>query len=420
MLYAEIITIGDELLIGQVVDTNSAWIGEQLNLIGIKVKQITSISDDRLAILNTIEEAQQRADIILITGGLGPTKDDITKTTLCDYFNCAYRFDERVHLHLIKIFERFGRTLSDLNKKQAELPEVCKTLFNTNGTAPGMWFEKNGKVLVSMPGVPYEMKGIMTDEVIPKLQAHFNTQAIFHKTILTMGIGESYLSEIIAEWEDALPVNIKLAYLPSPGYVRLRLSGFGNDFSELKSKVLSEVEKLKLLISNYIYGYDNETLPQLIHQELISRKKSISTAESCTGGSIAVHLTALSGSSSFFKGSIVAYSNEVKQKELGLKSETLESFGAVSQETVSEMIKGALEKFETDYAISVSGIAGPEGGTSEKPVGTVWIGVGDKQGNEIIKQYKIGNNRERNIQIAALYGLNLALKFIRGEFNLKS
>ncbi len=415
MLFAEIITIGDELLIGQVVDTNSAWIGEQLNLIGVKVKQITSISDDKQAILTTLEEAQQRADIILITGGLGPTKDDITKTTLCEYFQCGYRFDEQVHQHLIKIFERFGRTLSDLNKKQAELPEVCKTLFNANGTAPGMWFENKGKVLVSMPGVPYEMKGIMKDEVLPRLKVHFNTQAIFHKTILTMGIGESYLSEIIAEWEDALPSHIKLAYLPSPGYVRLRLSGVGEQAENLKLEVLNEVEKLKALVSNYIYGYDFETLPQLIHQELTNKKKTISTAESCTGGSISAHLTSLAGSSAFFMGSLVAYSNEVKQKELGVQVSTLEKHGAVSEETVAEMITGALAKFGTDYTIAISGIAGPDGGTEDKPVGTVWIGVGSKEGRRSIKHYKLGQNRERNIQIASLYALNQALGLIRME-----
>jgi nicotinamide-nucleotide amidase len=413
MLFAEIITIGDELLIGQVVDTNSAWIGEQLNLIGVKVKQITSISDDKQAILTTLEEAQRRADIILITGGLGPTKDDISKTTLCEYFQCGYRFDEQVHQHLIKIFERFGRTLSDLNKKQAELPEVCITLFNANGTAPGMWFENKGKVLVSMPGVPYEMKGIMKDEVLPRLQAHFNTQAIFHKTILTMGIGESYLSEIIAEWEDALPAHIKLAYLPSPGYVRLRLSGVGVQAEELKSDVLKEVEKLKPFISNYIYGYDSETLPQLIHQELTNQKKTISTAESCTGGTIAAHLTSLAGSSLFFIGSLVAYSNDVKHKELGVKTSTLGKYGAVSEETVGEMIVGALAKFNTDFTIAISGIAGPDGGTEEKPVGTVWIGVGNKEGKRSIRHYKLGHNRERNIQIASLYALNQALGFIR-------
>lgn len=415
MLFAEIITIGDELLIGQVVDTNSAWIGGQLNLIGIKVKQITSISDDKQAILTTLDEAQQRADIILITGGLGPTKDDITKTTLCDYFQCGYRFDEQVHQHLIKIFERFGRTLSDLNKKQAELPEVCKTLFNANGTAPGMWFENKGKVLVSMPGVPYEMKGIMNDEVLPRLKDHFNTQAIFHKTILTMGIGESYLSEIIAEWEDALPAHIKLAYLPSPGYVRLRLSGIGEQAEQLKSEVLIEVEKLKPLISNYIYGYDSETLPQLIHQALTARKKTISTAESCTGGSIAALLTSLPGSSLFFMGAMVAYSNEVKQKELGVQTSTLEKYGAVSEETVAEMVTGALAKFGTDYTIAISGIAGPDGGTEEKAVGTVWIGVGTKEGKRSIKHYKLGQNRERNIQIASLYALNQAFGMIRIE-----
>lgn len=415
MLFVEIVTIGDELLIGQVVDTNSAWMGEQLNLIGIKVKQITSISDDKQAILTTLKEASQRADIVLITGGLGPTKDDITKTTLCEYFQCGYRFDENVHQHLIRIFERYGRTLSDLNKKQAELPEICTTLFNANGTAPGMWFETKGKVFVSMPGVPYEMKGIMKDEVLPRLQKHFSTKAIFHKTVLTMGIGESYLSEIIANWEDALPPHMKLAYLPSPGYVRLRLSGSGEDAESLKEEVLAEVEKLKPQIASYIYGYDNDTLPQLIHSALIAGQYSISTAESCTGGNIAAQLISLPGSSVYFKGGLVAYSNEVKQLELHVKKDTLEQFGAVSEETVSEMIDGALSKFGTDFTIAVSGIAGPDGGTAEKPVGTIWIGVGNKQGNKIVKKYQLGQNRERNIQIATLYALKQVLGLINSR-----
>ncbi|MBX7181870.1 MAG: competence/damage-inducible protein A [Bacteroidia bacterium] len=419
MLVAELITIGDELLIGQVVDTNSAWMGEQLNLIGIKVKQITSISDDKQAILTALKEAQQRADIVLVTGGLGPTKDDITKTTLCEYFQCGYRFDENVHLHLIQIFQRFGRTLSELNKLQAQLPELCTTLFNANGTAPGMWFENQGKVLVSMPGVPYEMKGIMKDEVLPRLQSFFKTQAIFHKTILTMGIGESYLSELISDWEDALPSHIKLAYLPSPGYVRLRLTGTGNNQAVLESEVLEQVNKLKPLISTYIFGYDSDTLPKLIHEELTQSKRTISTAESCTGGTIAAHLSSLPGSSTFFIGSVVAYSNQVKEQELGVSSSTLEIHGAVSEETVNQMISGALKKFGTYYSIAISGIAGPDGGSDEKPVGTVWIGVGDVTGNRVIKKYQLGHNRERNIQIASLYAINQCLGLIRSNADYK-
>ena len=412
MIKAEIITIGDELLIGQVIDTNSAWLGEQFNLAGIKVQRINSISDNKQAILDAFAESLNRADIVLVTGGLGPTKDDITKTTLCEFFNCGYKFDEAVNQHLEVIFSRFGRTVSDLDRKQAEVPEACQVLHNANGTAPGMWFEKEGKILVSMPGVPYEMKGLMTDEVLPRLKNFFETEAIFHKTILTMGIGESYLSEQIADWEDALPKNMKLAYLPSPGYVRLRISASGPNLDLLKADVLTQAEKLQTLIPTYIYGFEQDTLPKLIGKRLLELNKTLATAESCTGGNIAAQIISMPGSSAYFLGGIVAYANEVKKMELGVKSETLEAFGAVSSQTVSEMALGALMKFNSDYAISISGIAGPDGGTPDKPVGTVWIAIALKNGITSTQKFQLGQNRERNIQIATLYALNMLRKVL--------
>ncbi len=416
MITAEIITIGDELLIGQVIDTNSAWIGEQLSLAGIAVKQITSISDNREAILKTFTEASQRADVILITGGLGPTKDDITKTTLCEYFNCGYRFHEDVYEHLKVIFARFGRTVSDINRKQADLPEKCIKLHNANGTAPGMWFNENGKVFISMPGVPYEMKGLMTDEVLPRLKDMYKTNAIFHKTILTIGVGESYLSEIMEDWEKALPPNMKLAYLPSPGHVRLRISGTGTELLQLKTEVEAQAAKLKPLISNHIFGYETDTLPQIIGRLLLDRKQTLSTAESCTGGNISAQIVCVPGSSAYFLGGVISYSNEAKKAQLGVKIKTINKFGAVSSETVIEMAMGTLKRFKTNYSIAISGIAGPDGGTPDKPVGTVWVAISDKKGGVISQKFMIGgNNRERNIQVATLFALNMLRKRIIEE-----
>jgi nicotinamide-nucleotide amidase len=411
-MVAEIITIGDELLIGQVVDTNSAWMGTLLNNNGIKVHQITSVSDNREHIIQALTDAAKRVDIIFITGGLGPTKDDITKATLCDYFKVGLRFDEEAFKDVEYVFKIRGREVTEINRKQAELPTNCTALRNKNGTAPGMWFEEKGKVYVSMPGVPYEMKAIMTDEVIPRLKKKFELPVIMHKTVLTQGIGESMLAEKIEKWEDSLAAeNIKLAYLPSPGMVRLRLTTSGKDLASIKEKIDRKAKELIPLAENYIYGYEDETLEGIVGKLLLERKQTLSTAESCTGGYIAHLITSISGSSDYFKGSVVSYANEVKINTLGVKKETIEKHGAVSQQVVEEMAAGVSSKLNTDYAIAVSGIAGPTGGTPEKPLGYVWIAI--KTPTKLFsKSFQFGDNRERNIRITAITALNMLRKEI--------
>ncbi len=409
-MLAEIITIGDEILIGQIVDTNSAWMGEQLNLVGIKVHQITSVSDNAEHIVKALDEAKSRADIILITGGLGPTKDDITKYTLVKYFNTSLRFDEEVHQHVKALFARFGREVTGVNLKQAEVPENCTVIHNANGTAPGMWFEQNEKVFVSMPGVPYEMKKMMGAEILPRLKKKYNLPTIVHRTILTQGIGESFLSEIIAEWENSLAdKNIKLAYLPSPGMVRLRLSASGNNETALRKSVEEKVEELNKLIPQHIYGYEKDTLEQIVGSLLKEKKQTLSLAESCSGGLIAHLVTSVPGSSGYFMGGVVSYSYESKTNMLGVTTETLEKFGAVSEEVVTQMALGAKKEFKTDWAVSASGIAGPDGGMEGKPVGTVWIAVAGPNGVKA-KKFQFGGDRERNIAVTAITALNILRK----------
>lgn len=414
-VHAEIITIGDEILIGQIVDTNSAFMAQLLNLNGIHVKQISSVSDDREHILKALDEAKERADIILITGGLGPTKDDITKKTLCEYFNTNLRFDETAYQDVVNIFASYTKEVTPINRKQAEVPEICEVIRNYNGTAPGMWFDVNGKVFVSMPGVPFEMKALMTEQVVPKLKSRFKFPSIYHKTVLTQGIGESSLSELISDWEDNLAlVNIKLAYLPSPGLVRLRLSTTGGDEHKLKATVEQEIEKLKLIAGKYIYGYETygeekKTMEQLVGEILKSKKKTVSTAESCTGGYISHLLTSIPGSSSYYTGSIISYSYDIKENELHIPLETLRKHGAVSKIVVEQMAQTIRLKYKTDYSISTSGIAGPTGGSAEKPVGTVWIAVATPE-KVIAEKFLFGNNRERNIQKAAHAALNMLKK----------
>jgi nicotinamide-nucleotide amidase len=416
-MLAEIITIGDEILIGQIVDTNSAWMGEQLNLAGIKVHQITSVSDNAEHIIKALDEAKSRVDIILITGGLGPTKDDITKHTLVKYFNTSLRFDEEVHQHVKALFARFGREVTGVNLKQAEVPESCTVIHNANGTAPGMWFEQDdclpdrqGKVFVSMPGVPYEMKKMMSTEILPRLKKKYSLPTIVHRTVLTQGIGESFLSEIIAEWENSLAdKNIKLAYLPSPGMVRLRLSASGNDEAALRKRVEEKVEELNKLIPQHIYGYEKDTLEQIVGRLLKEKKQTLSLAESCSGGLIAHLVTSVPGSSAYFMGGVVSYSYESKTNMLGVTTETLEKFGAVSEEVVTQMAEGARKEFKTDWAVSASGIAGPDGGMEGKPVGTVWIAVAGPNGVKA-KKFQFGGDRERNIAVTAITALNMLRK----------
>jgi len=410
----EIITIGDEILIGQIVDTNSAFIGQLLNMNGLSVKQISSVSDNSDHIKKALDEARSRADIILITGGLGPTKDDITKKTLCEYFDTTMRFDEGAYEDVKEIFATYGKEVTPLNRKQAEVPAICEVIRNKNGTAPGMWFNVKGKIFVSMPGVPYEMKALMKDSVIPKIKSLFKLPFIFHKTVLTQGIGESTLSELISDWEDSLATeNIKLAYLPSPGMVRLRLSTKGDNEKKLIDSVDKKIEELKLLIPEYIYGYEvygeeRVSLEQMVGRLLTEKKKTISTAESCTGGYISHLITKVPGSSKYYIGSVISYAYEIKESELGVPHEVIEKFGAVSQQVVEQMAKAVRIKYKTDYSISASGIAGPDGGTDEKPVGTVWIAIAGPD-KVISEKFLFGNNRERNIQKTA----NAALKMLK-------
>ncbi len=405
---AEIITIGDEILIGQIVDTNSAWIAEQFNIHGIEIFQITSVHDDKKHILEAIQNAAEKVDIVVLTGGLGPTKDDITKNTLCEYFGSKLVLHEPTLEHIKNRFVKRNIDINKLNRDQALVPDNCTVLYNHVGTAPGMWFEKDDTIFVSLPGVPFEMKYIIENEVLPRLEKTGKTKAIYHKTILTQGIPESMLAIRIEDFENNLPANVKLAYLPSPMSVRLRLSATGDDKNELEKLVEAEAEKLQQIIPEAIYGYGNETMAEAIGKMLLPQRKTLAVAESCTGGLVSHLVTSVPGCSAWYKGSVTAYSNEVKEKILGVKTETLINFGAVSEETACEMATGAKKVLNADFAVATTGIAGPDGGTPEKPVGTVWIAVATEKTVKV-KKFTFGDNRERNI----LRSGQTALQFLR-------
>lgn len=411
---AEIITIGDEILIGQIVDTNSAWMGQQLNPIGVDIVQISSISDQVEHIIKAIDEARTRADIILITGGLGPTKDDVTKKTLAQYFDSELAMDPIALEHVTQIFARRKIKMLDINEAQALLPVKCKPLYNPIGTAPGMWFEDKGQVIVSMPGVPYEMKKMMSDLVIPQLLERYEFPVILHKTFLTSGIGESFLSKRIAHLEDSLPSHIKLAYLPNYSTVRLRFSARGQDASSLESELEEIGHRLKEMIPEYLLADEDIRIQEVIGRLLAEKQLTVGTAESCTGGFMAHLITSQAGSSAYFMGSVIAYSNEVKMRELGVDERTLAAHGAVSRETVLEMANGLKSKFKVDYAIASSGIAGPGGGTETKPVGTVWLAVAGPDGS-IAKDYLLYGERQQIIERSAMLGLDLLRKAIQGQ-----
>lgn len=411
---AEIITIGDEILIGQIVDTNSAWMGEQLNLHGIEVLQITSVHDDHSHILEALGNAEKHADLVLITGGLGPTKDDITKKALCDYFDCALVIDEQVLEHVTEMLTRRSVLINQMNKDQALVPEKCTVLHNPVGTAPGMWFEKNDTIFIAMPGIPFEMKALMTEEVLPRLSKNGKAKSIYHQTVLLYGIPESMLAEKIEVWETALPSFIKLAYLPSQLMIRLRLSAYGSDPTVLQEEVARRISQLKEIIPEYIFGYNNDTLAGITGELLIRNGASVSVAESCTGGKVAHMFTSNPGSSAYFKGAVIAYSNEIKQHILGVKAETLEKYGAVSKEVAIEMAEGVMKTLGTEYAIATTGIAGPDGGTADKAVGTVWIAVIGQQ-NTRVERYTFAHNRERNILRSSQTAINLLRQLILVE-----
>jgi nicotinamide-nucleotide amidase len=410
-MLAEIITIGDEILIGQIVDTNSAWLGQELSALGIQVKQITSCSDNREHILMALKEASHRANLIIITGGLGPTKDDITKKTLTEYFNAGTVVHEPTLDRVKAIFKMRNMPMLESNMLQASVPDNCTVVFNTSGTAPGMWFYENDIAYISMPGVPFEMKTMFTEGAIPLIKKTFELPVIVHRTLLTVGIGESFLAEKIKTVEESLPPHIKLAYLPSLAQVRLRLSGHGHHRQPLMDEINIYAEKMRLQAPDYFFGEEDETMEGLIGKLLTQRKETLSAAESCTGGLLAHSITTIPGSSEYFSASIVTYSYEAKMKELGVNLETLEKHGAVSEQTVIEMAEGCRKKFNTTYAVSISGIAGPGGGTTDKPVGTVWMAVATPD-RVVAKLYHMGDDRVRTQTRSAILGMELLRRVI--------
>lgn len=414
MIQASIITIGDELLIGQVIDTNSAWIAQELNKAGVRVCRRVAVGDVWEEIWNALDEESKHADIILITGGLGPTADDITKPLLCQYFNGKLVVDEKALENVKYLFEKvFKRPLglTDRNLKQAEVPDTCTVIQNKRGTAPGMWFEKDNKIFMSMPGVPHEMKGMITADVIPRLARSFNLPHIVHRTLLTFGIGESMLADLILDFETALPPGMKLAYLPNYGMVRLRLSTSSFDKDAVEKEIDQQFAALQLLVKDYMVTNRDEPMENVVAKLLQERKKTVSTAESCTGGYIASLITAKPGASNYYDGSVVSYSYRAKEDLLGVNKNTLETLGAVSEEVATQMAKGALKNIGADYTIAVSGIMGPGGGTDDKPVGTVWVAVGNKD-KIVTQKFNFRFDRERNITLTAMNALNLLRKFI--------
>ncbi|SEJ46379.1 competence/damage-inducible protein cinA [Cyclobacterium xiamenense] len=403
---AEIISIGDELLYGQIMDTNSKWLSEEMDKIGIRVVRRTTVGDDEKSLLDAFNAASRRADVILMTGGLGPTKDDLTKQLLAAYFGSSLTLFPDALEDVRRLFESRGKELTPTNRGQAYLPSNCTYIRNAVGTAPGMWFEEAGKIWMSMPGVPHEMKYLMEQEVIPRLKKAYRLPVIYHKLIRTVGIGESWLSDLISEWEEKLPDHIRLAYLPSLGEVKLRLTGFGTDQDRIASEVEEQIDRLKPLIPQYIYGYNQETLPVAIGHLLTQRGETLALAESCSGGYIAHLITGIAGSSNYFNGGIIPYHNAYKEQLLGVSGAVLLREGAVSEATVIEMATQVREKFNASYGLSSSGIAGPGGGTEEKPVGLVWIACHNGQ-RCFTRKLQLTQDRTVNIHLTAVAALNL-------------
>jgi nicotinamide-nucleotide amidase len=403
---AELLTIGDEILYGQIVDTNSQWMSVELDKIGVRVVRKTTVGDQEDEILTALAEAETRADIILITGGLGPTSDDLTKPCLTKYFNCELAIHEEALAEVTEFFKSRGRELTEINRQQAALPVCCTKITNSLGTAPGMWFDKNKKVFISMPGVPHEMKKMMKDIIIPKLQQQFNTPVIHHKLIRTVGIGESFLADKISEWEKKLPAHIKIAYLPSLGEVKVRLTAFGNKLEQLQLETDHLIKSLIPLAGEFVYGYDDTTLEVAIGNLLREKKLTLSIAESCTGGYLSHLITSVPGSSEYFQGSMIPYAYDIKMRQLGVKPETLEKYGAVSEPTINEMANVVRARFNTDIGVATSGIAGPGGATPEKPVGTVWIAYSDKH-HTVTKKLQLSKDRMINIRMASVAVLNM-------------
>jgi nicotinamide-nucleotide amidase len=410
-VFASIITIGDELLIGQTIDTNSAWIAQELNKIGIWVHRRVAVGDVWEDIVKSLDEELHLSAVILITGGLGPTADDITKPLLCQYFGGKLVVNDEALANVKNIFENIlKRPLLERNLKQAEVPNVCKVIQNKRGTAPGMWFEKEGKIFVSMPGVPHEMKGMMAHAVLPALKDLFKMPPIIHRTLLTAGIGESFLAERISDFEAQLPTNIKLAYLPNYGMVKLRLSARGRN-EKLMAELEAEFDMLKSKVSDVMVVDEDLSMQQVIGKILNQKNKTLGIAESCTGGYISHLITSVPGSSVYFKGSVVSYANNVKEEVLHVDHNVIETYGAVSKETAAQMVKGTLKLLKTDYVLVTTGIMGPDGGTSEKPTGTVWVGVGCAEKTET-HHFHFRFDRQRNMELTGTHGLNVLRKFI--------
>jgi nicotinamide-nucleotide amidase len=411
---AQIVTIGDELLIGQTIDTNSAWMGAELSSIGFDVCRKISIHDNKQDILDTLSEVSGKSEVVLITGGLGPTSDDITKPVLCEFFDTTLTRNNEVQQMIEELVSKRNFTMNENNLRQADVPENCSVLKNAQGTAPGMWFEKNGTIFISMPGVPLEMKYIMNEHVIPELRKRFKSQVIIHKNIMTYGVGEAKLAELLTGFEEALPKEIKLAYLPAYGLVKLRLTATGSDKIHLESIVQQQVRKLYEIIPGSIYGEDEESFEMVIGRLLLKKGETLCTAESCTGGKVASLLTSIPGSSAYFMGSVVAYDNRIKKEILGVPQDILEKYGAVSRETVEKMAEGARRLMKTDYAVATSGIAGPDGGTNLKPVGILCIAVSCKAGTTSA-QFRYGTDRLTNINRFSVAALHLLWKVISGD-----
>ena len=413
-IQASIITIGDELLIGQVIDTNSAWIAQRLNELGIDVLRRIAVGDAKDAIWNALDEELQKASLVFITGGLGPTADDITKPLLCEYFGGKLVVSERVLEHVKSIFSKRNRPFLDRNMMQAEVPDVCTVLFNRMGTAPGMWFEKDEKVIVSMPGVPYEMMAIMEDEVIPRLQQQYMSDAILHRSIITAGEGESFVAERIKDLEEALQPYIKLAYLPSYGIVRLRLTGKGVDTIRLGKELQLRQEEIANRLENIVVSLQDLPMEHIVGKCLAEKHATLGLAESCTGGYIAHLLTQAMGSTTYFKGSIVSYYEEIKEKVLGVEHQTLQDFGAVSEQTVKEMLSGAQNVLGADYTLAITGLlSGAKDAHNVEP-GTIWIAVSDGHRTQT-KQFLLHYDRLRNKELAAQMAMLMLWRFLNGK-----
>lgn len=402
----EIITIGDEILYGQTLDTNSHWMSGKLDEISIKVIRKSAIPDERNEILKAFADAEERSDIVLVTGGLGPTNDDLTKPCIAEYLGVELEMNQEALDDVVRLFSRVGREMTELNKDQALMPKGSEKLTNAMGTAPGIWARGKRAVFVAMPGVPHEMRGLMENEVLPRIKKEFVKHKLYHRIIRTGGIPESKLAETLEDWESSLPAHIKLAYLPTLAQVKLRLTALGDDELLLKKDVDAQIEKCLPLIEKYVYSTENIELEEKIGQLLRAQNKTISCAESCTGGYLSHLLTSIPGSSDYFNGSYVAYSYEIKEKALWVDPEILKKKGAVSEEVVIQMAENIRNAFNTDLGVSLSGIAGPGGGTIDKPVGTVWIAVSDKNGTDA-RKYVFAKDRMLNIKLGAMVAMNM-------------